>query len=687
MKVFLRDLNCANCAAKIEAQVREFESVAAASLNFMQKSLSVTPMQGADEEKLYQEICALVKKLEPEVTVAREEVQERVARHIDWKEIFSIGFGLALLLLGACLPSPWSIVVLVLAYLAAGWEVLLGAGKNLLHGQVFDENFLMAIATIGAIAIGEYPEAVAVMLFYRIGEMLEHYAVDRSRKSIRELLDIRPERATVVRGIEIKTVAPEEVNEGDVILIKPGERVPLDAKVLEGASSLDTSALTGESLPRDVAKGDMLLSGCVNLSGVLHARVVKSYEDSTVSTILNLMEHASEKKAKQETFITRFARVYTPIVVGVAVLVALLPPLVFAQEWNAWIYRALLFLMISCPCALVLSVPLTYFCGLGSASKQGILIKGSLYLDALAHVDTVIFDKTGTLTEGRFAVQEIVPNGMSEGELLAVAACVECHSNHPIAQSVCAAYGKGVDRSRISEVKELPGYGICAKLGERRIAAGNFALMERMGVKAEQAESSGAVVYLAADTVYLGHLVICDREKTDAAEAVSELKESGVRKTVMLTGDVRSAAEPIAQRLGLDEAVAELLPDDKVREVERLYAEKQGALVYVGDGINDAPSIARADVGIAMGAIGADAAIEAADVVVMTDEPKKLVTAIELSKRTAKIVRQNTAFALGIKLLVLALGVFGIAGMWQAVFADVGVSVLAVLNSSRALQK
>lgn len=684
MKLFLQGLDCANCAAKIEAQVNEMDAVSSASLNFMQKTLTVTSC--ADEDELFREICALVHKLEPEVTVTRKDMGD-TSHSFDWKELVSIGAGLLLLLVGLVTPSPVNLICFLLAYLAAGWEVLFCAGKNILHGQVFDENFLMTVATLGAFAIREYPEAVAVMLFYRIGELFEHYAVDRSRKSIRDLLDIRPERATVVRGIEIKTVSPEEVASGDVILIKPGERVPLDAKVLEGTSTLDTSALTGEPLPRDVAKGDVILSGCVNLSGVLHARVIKNYEDSTVSTVLNLIEYASEKKAKQETFITRFARIYTPIVVGVAALLAVLPPLVFGGEWSAWIYRALLFLMISCPCALVLSVPLTYFCGLGSASKQGILIKGSLYLDALANVDTMVFDKTGTLTEVKFTVREIVPNGIREQDLLMLAAHVECHSNHPIAQSICAAYGKMPDRSRLTDVREIPGYGICAKTEDRIVAVGNFALMQKLSVSVEEVQSAGAVVYVAANGELLGHLCISDREKDGAAEAIHALKTAGVRKTAMLTGDVRAAAEPIANKLGLDEVVSDLLPDAKVREVERLYAEKQGALAYVGDGINDAPSIARADVGIAMGVIGADAAIEAADVVVMTDEPNKLVTAIEIAKHTAKIVRQNTVFTLGVKLLVLVLGAFGFAGMWQAVFADVGVSVLAVLNSSRALKK
>lgn len=687
MKLILEHLDCAHCAAKIEAKVNEMDGISAAKLNFMQKTLHLWLDRDAEEEEVFEKVCHLMAKMEPDVVVSRGEKTVLSRVQIDWKEASMALGALVLALVGLLFSEPVRIIFFAAAYLLIGWKVLLHAGKNLISGKVFDENFLMAIATLGAFAIGEYLEAIAVMLFYRAGETLERYALNRSRKSIRALLDICPERATVVRGIEIKTVAPEEVAVGDVILIKPGERVPLDAKVLEGSSELDTSALTGESLPRVVEKGDMLLSGCVNLSGVLHARVVKCYEESTVSTILNLMESASERKSKSEAFIGKFARVYTPIVVGLAVVVALLPPLVFSADWSAWIYRALLFLMISCPCALVLSIPLTYFCGLGSASKQGILIKGSQYISALAKADTVVFDKTGTLTEGVFSISEIVSEQISREDLLMLAAHIECQSNHPIAKSVCAAYGKAVDHARIGEVKELPGYGICAKIDGRTAVAGSAALMQRLEIRSDLEDAESAIIHLALEQTYLGYIKLSDQVKNDSAQAILALKELGVQKTVMLTGDRATAAVPIGQNLGIDEIRAELLPDQKVEELERLCAQAEGALVYVGDGINDAPSIARADVGVAMGAIGADAAIQAADVVVMTDEPQKLVTAIEIARKTEKIVCQNTVFTLAVKLLVMILGVFGFANLWQAVFADVGVSLIAVFNSSRAFKK
>lgn len=687
MKLLLENLNCANCAAKIETQVKEINGVSSATLHFMQKTMHITISRNADEEQVFAEVCNIVAKIEPDVVVSRGESQAITRVQIDWKDASMMLGAAVLFLLGFLFSAPTRVAFFVVAYLLAGCGVILHAGKNLLRGNVFDENFLMTIATLGAFAIGEYPEAVAVMLFYRIGEALEHYALNRSRKSIQALLDICPERATVVRGIELKTVSPQEVEVGDVILVKPGERVPLDAKVLEGSSELDTSALTGESLPRMVKKGDMLLSGCVNLSGVLHARVVKCYEESTVSTILNLMETAGERKSKHEAFISKFARGYTPIVVGLAVFVALVPPLAFSADWSTWVYRALLFLMISCPCALVLSIPLTYFCGLGSASKQGILVKGSQSLSVLAKADTVVFDKTGTLTQGVFSISEIVSEQIAVEDMLELAAHIECNSNHPIARSICAAYGKEIDRARVGEVKELPGYGICAKIDGRTAVAGNIALMERLEVTAASKEASGAVVHLALDKTYLGYIKLSDQLKNDSGQAIRALRELGVQKTVMLTGDRENLAAPLGQKLGMDEIYADLLPAQKVEKLEDLCVNSTGKLIYVGDGINDAPSIARADVGVAMGAIGADAAIQAADVVVMTDEPQKLVTVIEIARKTEKIVRQNTIFTLAVKVLVMLLGVFGAANLWQAVFADVGVSLVAVFNSSRALRK
>lgn len=606
---------------------------------------------------------------------------------ISRRELMVIGAGGLLLILGIALPDvAWlKIVIFTLAYLVAGGEVLLAAGRDIAHGRLFDENFLMGLATLGAFAIGEFPEAVAVMLFYRVGELFQSYAVDRSKRSIRAMLEIRPERATVVRGINVSTVPPEEVGLGETILIKPGERIPLDAKILEGTSTLDTAALTGESLPRDVAPGAMVLSGCINLTGTLHARVMKTYEDSTVSEILRMMEEESEKKAKTEGFITRFARVYTPVVVGIAVLLALVPPLLLDAAWMTWIYRALVFLMISCPCALVLSVPLSFFCGLGSASRVGILVRGGNYLEALAKADTVVFDKTGTLTEGKFTVREIYPVGMSESAFLTLAAYAESNSNHPIAKSICAAYTGAVARERIGESREIPGRGVAVQIDGRMVLAGNLNMMHEAGIQAQEVD--GSAVHLAVDGTYLGYLVVADREKPDAAQTIAKLHAAGVRKTVMLSGDVNPIARPMGEKLGLSEVVAELLPEGKVQEMERLAAQGEGTVVFVGDGINDAPALARADVGVAMGALGADAAIEAADVVIMTDEPGKLVDAIAIAKKTSQIVRQNVVFSLGVKGFVLLLSVFGLTGMWQAVFADVGVSILAVLNATRAFRR
>ena len=582
-----------------------------------------------------------------------------------------------------------SLAVFLAAYLIIGGDVVKKAVKNIGQGQIFDENFLMAIATIGAFFVGEYAEAVAVMLFYQVGECFQSYAVNRSRKSIADLMDIRPDYANVIREGTAVEVGPEEVEIGETILVRPGERIPLDGKVLKGASSLDTMALTGESLPRDVAEGGDVISGCVNLSGVLEIQVSKGFGESTVAKILDLVENAGSKKSEAEHFITKFARYYTPVVVGLAALLAVVPPLAVGGGWADWIYRALSFLVISCPCALVISIPLSFFGGLGGASREGILIKGSNYLEALADAEAIVMDKTGTLTKGVFGVRKIVPaQGCSEEEVLETAAYAESFSNHPISRSLVEAYGKEIDDSRLKDVEETAGHGICAFLDGQRILAGNDKLMKSRKVEAKSPEEAGTVVHVAKEQKYLGYIVIADEVKADAKTAVDGFRAAGMKHIVMLTGDRKKTAESIAGELGITEVYAELLPGDKVEQVEKLLAAKseKGKLVFVGDGINDAPVLARADIGVAMGGLGSDAAIEAADVVIMTDEPSKIVKAMQISKRTLGIVKQNIVFAIGVKVLVLLLAALGMASMWAAVFADVGVAVIAILNAMRAMK-
>lgn len=585
------------------------------------------------------------------------------------------------------------IALYVIAYIVIGWDVVLKAIKNIIKGDVFDENFLMTIATLGAFAIGEYPEAVAVMLFYQIGEFFQDYAVSRSKKSITELMDIRPDYANVLINGEFHTLKPEEVEVDDIIEIKPGERIPLDSVVTEGYSSVDMAALTGESIPKSVKAGDEILSGCININGVIKAKVTKVYGESTVSKILHLVENASSKKSKSEKFITKFARYYTPAVVIIAVFLAFVPPIILGQEFVDWISRALIFLVISCPCALVISVPLSFFGGIGGASRQGILVKGSNYLEALAQTEIVIFDKTGTLTKGVFEVHDIKPSEnpkaekFSIEEILELAAYAENYSNHPISASLKKAYGKSVDKDRISDVEEIAGHGVKALVDGRLVYAGNNRLMEIFEIGFEKQDIIGTVVHVAVDGNYAGHITISDELKDDAHKTVSELKKAGINKIVMLTGDSQSAGEAIGRSLGIDEVYSELLPVDKVEKLEALFEtlSTKGKLVFVGDGINDAPVLARADIGIAMGGIGSDAAIEAADVVIMTDEPSKIIDAISISKKTLKIANQNIVFALGVKAVVLVMGALGMATMWAAVFADVGVSFLAVINSMRAM--
>ena len=586
---------------------------------------------------------------------------------------------------GAYALAKWPFFLV--PYLVIGWDVLWKAIRNIARGQVFDENFLMSVATVGALAIGEYPEAVAVMLFYQVGELFQSVAVARSRQSISALMDIRPDYANIERDGQLVQVDPEEVAVGDIIVVKAGERVPLDGTVLEGISALDTAALTGESLPRDVGAGDEVISGCVNLSGLLRVRAEKPFGQSTVARILDLVENSSEKKAQAEHFITKFARYYTPIVVFAALALALLPSLADGQ-WGVWVPRALNFLVVSCPCALVISIPLSFFGGIGGASKQGILVKGSNYLEALAQAGIVVFDKTGTLTQGRFSVTAVHPEGLAEDRLLELTALAEQFSSHPISRSIVAAWGGAPDRKRAAQSEEIAGHGVRAVIDGHTVLAGNQKLMEREGIPITSDHSHpGTIIHTAVDGRYAGHLVISDRPKESSAQALRELKAAGVRRTVMLTGDAQGAAQAIAEELGLDQFYAQLLPADKVERVEALLAEKfsREKLVFVGDGINDAPVLSRADIGVAMGALGSDAAIEAADIVLMDDDLLKLPVAVRIARKTLSIVRQNVVFALGIKLLVLALSAAGLASMWAAVFADVGVSVLAILNASRML--
>lgn len=576
-------------------------------------------------------------------------------------------------------------VLYLLPYLIVGWDVLWNAVRNIAHGQVFDENFLMSLATVGAFALGDYVEATAVMLFYQVGELFQSIAVGKSRKSIAALMDIRPDSAVVLRNGEELKVSPEEVKKGETVIVRAGEKIPLDGIVLEGETSVNTAALTGESLPRDISAGDRVVSGSVNLSGVITVKTESVYRDSTVAKILDLVENSSSKKAKTENFITRFARYYTPCVVAAAVFLAVLPPLISGGGWIKWLQRALIFLVVSCPCALVISVPLSFFGGIGGASKRGILIKGANYTEVLAKVGTVVFDKTGTLTKGVFKVTAVHPESMSEAELLDVAAAAESYSNHPIAESIIAAHKGHIDRTRIGRVTEHAGMGVEAVIDGRDIFAGNARLMELAGANWHDCHIAGTVIHISEGKNYLGHIVISDELKPDSKTAVAELKALGITKTVMLTGDIKEIGEAVGKELGLDEVRAELLPDGKVNAVEKLLNQKT-PLAFVGDGINDAPVLARADIGIAMGGMGSDAAIEAADVVLMDDKPSKLPEAVKIARKTMSIVWENIIFALSVKAIVLVLGAAGIAGMWLAIFADVGVTVIAVFNAMRAMR-
>ncbi|PWM39555.1 MAG: cadmium-translocating P-type ATPase [Clostridiales bacterium] len=600
---------------------------------------------------------------------------------------------LAALLFAVALFLPvqglFRLAVFLIPYAVIGYDVLWNALRNILRGQIFDENFLMALATVGAFAIAEYPEAVAVMFFYQVGELFQSIAVGRSRKSIAALMDIRPDSATVLRDGKEYAVSPEEVQQGETILVRPGEKVPLDGIVTEGSTSVNTAALTGEALPQDKEPGDNIISGSLNQGGVIRVKVTHPFGESTVSKILDLVENSSAKKAKAEHFITRFARYYTPCVVVGAILLAVIPPLLLDGAWSNWINRALIFLVVSCPCALVISVPLSFFGGIGGASRDGILIKGANYLEALANVKTVVFDKTGTLTKGTFAVAAVHPETLSKKELLDIAALAESYSNHPIAASIVRAHGGHIDQSRIRNTEELSGRGIRAVIDGKTVCAGNGRLMDEAGANWHECHCTGTAIHVAIDGIYAGHIVISDEMKEDAKKAISELRQAGVSKTVMLTGDLQKIGNAVGKELELDEIYAELLPDQKVEKVEQLLKSKPAGstLAFVGDGINDAPVLSRADIGIAMGALGSDAAIEAADIVLMDDKPAKIAKSIRIARKTMRIVKENIIFALAVKALVLIFGALGYAGMWFAVFADVGVMVLAIINAMRALRK
>ena len=632
------------------------------------------------------EATAPVKKDE-KAAVYNDEDKKRTIRLAVGAVVYAIGMALTVF---AKLPTLAELAFLIVAYVILGWDVVWQAVKNITRGQVFDEHFLMSVSTIGAFAIGEYPEAVAVMLFYQVGEFFQSLAVKRSRKSISDLMDICPDSATVKRNGVLQVVSPESVAVGEIIVVKPGEKIPLDGIVVDGESMLDTKALTGESVPRSIRKGDEALSGCINQSGLLTLKVTKSFGESTVSKITDLVENASARKAPTENFITTFARYYTPVVVGMAAVLAIIPPLVLGGGWSEWLRRGFVFLIVSCPCALVISIPLTFFGGIGAASKRGVLVKGSNYLEALNKVSVVVFDKTGTLTKGVFEVANIIPAaGYQKEQVLEYAAQAESYSNHPIAKSILATYGKPIDQKQFSGFEEISGHGISVMVQGKKILAGNSKLMESEKIAYAACDAAGTKFYVAADGSYVGCILIADEVKPDSKCAIAELKKIGVEKTVMLTGDDERIGKSVADELGLDAYYAQLLPDQKVEKLEMLDKQKrQGSkLAFVGDGINDAPVLARADVGIAMGGLGSDAAIEAADVVLMTDEPSKLVEAIDVAKATKRIVMQNIVIALGIKSVFLVLGALGMAGMWEAVFGDVGVTIIAVLNAMRILKK
>jgi Zn2+/Cd2+-exporting ATPase len=692
----LSNLYCSSCAIKIENEIRSLDYIKNASLNFSTKSLRIETYADKSNNTAEQ-IKNIIKDIEPTVNVFEKSIQDKktITAETDKKKIFEIvkliiGAVIFLTALLFKLPGYLKFSLYLASYLLTGFDVLIRAFKNIIRGKIFDENFLMVIATAGAFAIKQFPEAAAVMLFYKTGEYLQNIAVNNSRRSIASLVAIRPEYANLKHGKEIIKVAPEEVRVGDVIVIRPGERIPLDGLVIKGSSAVDTSALSGESLPREITLGSEILSGFVNITGLLNVRVTKEYGESAVSKIIELVEKSGSRKAPTESFIKKFASVYTPIVIGLAFLLAIIPPLILRDSsFSTWIYRALILLVISCPCALMISIPLGFFGGIGAASKKGILIKGGNYLEALNYVETVVFDKTGTLTKGKFIVTSIVPSkSATTDELLELAALCESFSDHPIASSIVKAFGKNINRELIEEHEEILGSGSKIRIGDKIIIAGNSKLMQKYGIQYPVTDFAGSVVHIAAGGGYKGYIVVSDELKKDSKETIKSLREKGIKKIFMLTGDNARVGQMIGEELGIDKVYSELLPDQKVEILEQIEKERspKGKIVFVGDGINDAPVLARADIGVAMGGLGSDAAIESADIVIMNDEPSNLVRAINIAGRTKKIIWQNITLALGVKILVMILGVFGIASMWSAVFADVGVTILAVLNATRMLK-
>lgn len=695
--LLLEGLDCASCANKIEAEVNQINGVVKASVNFVSIKLEVYIEENKDENDIIDIIKNRIKIIEPEVHVV--EINKINKVNDNEQEEKEQKYEIALLIVGAVLffiamffniSNQFKFILYLISYVILGGDVLLNAIRNIFRGKIFDENFLMAIATLGAFFIRQYPEGVAVMLFYKVGESFQSYAVNKSRKSISELMDIRPDYANLKIGNETKKVSPEEVNIDDIIIVKAGEKIPLDGVVVEGKSMVDTSALTGESVPVKVELGSNVLSGSINNNGILEIKVSKRFEESTVSKILDLVENASSSKAETENFITRFAKYYTPVVVIVALCLAIIPPLILSNNsWFGWIYRALVFLVVSCPCGLVISVPLGFFSGIGTASKNGLLIKGSNYLESLSKAEIVVFDKTGTLTKGVFKVTKINnEENISKEELLEYAAYAEYYSNHPIGLSIVKSYNKEINKNEIKDYNEISGHGISVTVKNQKVLVGNSKLMNKENITYKEAPQIGTIAHIAVDNKYYGYLIISDEIKDDAKKAIEGLRKLKIKNIVMLTGDSKAVAENVSKELNLDSVESELLPDQKVEKVEELYKTKspKGTLVFTGDGINDAPVLAIADVGVAMGGLGSDAAIEAADVVIMNDEPSKLIDGIKISRRTEKIVWQNIIMALAVKFIVLTLGALGIANMWEAVFADVGVTLIAVINSIRIMK-
>ncbi len=701
-EILLGGLNCAHCAEVINERVSKLEEIESANLNFINKKLIININKYEDENKVMEKVTGIINDTEPglDIQIILEDKKienkriKKSKNDINKSDLFKLIIGTLVYIFGIYqtatgFESQFSSIIFLGAYIIVGGKVLTKAFKNILKGQIFDENFLMSLATLVALIIGELPEAVGVMLFYQIGEFLQCIAVGKSRKSITSLMEIRPDYANLKIGSEIKIVSPEDISVGDIIVVKPGEKVPLDGTVIDGMSMVDTSALTGESLLREVTVGEDILSGFINKNSVLTIKVNKEFGESTVTKILDLVENASTKKSKTENFITKFSKYYTPVVVICAVLIAIVPPIIIpGSDFNNWIYRGLVFLVISCPCALVLSIPLSFFSGIGFASKNGILIKGSNYLEALKDVDTVVFDKTGTLTKGVFNVTKIEASGIDKDKLLEYAAVAEVNSNHPIAKSIISYYNKIINLNEIKSYEEIASHGIKVIYNNEQILAGNEKLMKSENILYSKAKEVGTVVYIAVDQVYRGYIVISDEIKDDSIDAIKKLKNIGIKDVVMLTGDNEKVANNIANKLGVDKVYSNLLPNEKVEKLEEIYNGKleKEKVIFVGDGINDAPVLARADIGIAMGGLGSDAAIEAADVVLMTDEPSKISTSIDIAKRTNKIVWQNIVFALGVKIIVLVLGAGGVATMWEAIFADVGVALIAVLNAMRAMR-